>query len=87
MNDALEMEGIDDLSLAPDERQYMSVISQHDNLVRLNVIATCMGQSSRGLSQNLEPFLIRTGLLTKDPKNGCRMLTSKGIEHIKNCVI
>jgi Holliday junction DNA helicase RuvB len=83
LNTTLEMEGIDNLSLTEQERKYLSIVAQHNNLVRLNVIATCMGQSSRGISRNLEPFLIRIGLLTKDPRNGCRMLTSKGIAHIK----
>lgn len=79
----LEMEGIDELSLTPEERQYMSIVGAHDNLARVNVIATIMAVSSRALSQNLEPFLIRTGLLTKDARTGCRTLTKKGLDHIQ----
>lgn len=78
----LEMEGIDSAGLTLEERQLLSIVHQHNNLVRLNVVATCMGQSSRSISTNLEPYLIRTGLLTKDPKNGCRALTDKGLNYI-----
>ncbi len=79
----LEMEGIDSAGLTLEERHLLSIVHQHNNLVRLNVIATCMGQSSRSISTNLEPYLIRTGLLTKDPKNGCRALTEKGLNYIQ----
>ena len=87
MIDTLEMEGIDNLSLTPEERKYMAIIAQNNNRVRLNIIATCMGQSNRGLSQNLEPYLIKAGLLTKDANNSCRILTAKGMGHIENCGI
>ncbi len=82
----LEMEGIDAFGLTLEERQLLSIVNQHNNLVRLNVIATCMGQSSRSISVNLEPYLIRTGLLSKDPRNGCRILTDKGINYIQQHV-
>ena len=78
----LNMEGIDSLGLTIDARKYLSIVKYHNNLVRLNVIATCLGASSRSVSTNIEPYLIRTGLLTKDPRNGCRVLTDRGIKHI-----
>ena len=82
LNTTLEMEGIDSKGLTLEERHLLTIVHQHNNLVRLNVIATCMGQSTRSISINLEPYLIRTGLLTKDPKNGCRTLTDKGLNYI-----
>jgi Holliday junction DNA helicase RuvB len=78
----LQMEGIDCMGLTIDERKYLSIVNDHNNLIRLNVIATCLGMSSRSVSTNLEPYLIRIGVLTKDPRNGCRVLTEKGIQHI-----
>jgi len=78
----LDMEGIDCLGLTLDERKYMSIVNQHNNLIRLNIIATCFGMSQRSISTNLEPYLIRIGLLSKDPKTGCRVLTDKGMQHI-----
>jgi len=80
---ALELEGIDDMSLTEIERQYLSILEEQNNLARLNVIATCLGHSARSLSHNIEPYLIRSGFVTKDPKNGCRMLTPMGLNHIR----
>ena len=86
LHSTLGMEGIDWLGLTIDERKYLSIVHQHNNLIRLNVIATCMGQSSRSISTNVEPYLIRIGLLSKDSKTGCRVLTEKGLKHIqKSC--
>lgn len=82
LNLTLKMEGIDSLGLTIDERKYLSIVNDHNNLIRLNVIATCLGVSSRSVSINVEPYLIRIGLLTKDPRNGCRVLTNKGMKHI-----
>jgi Holliday junction DNA helicase RuvB len=82
LNLTLKMEGIDSLGLTIDERNYLSIVKYHNNLIRLNVIATCLGMSSRSVSTNTEPYLIRIGLLTKDPRNGCRVLTDKGMKHI-----
>ena len=82
LNLTLKMEGIDSLGLTIDERKYLSIVQYHNNLIRLNVIATCLGMSSRSVSTNIEPYLIRIGLLTKDPRNGCRVLTNNGIKHI-----
>lgn len=78
----LKMEGIDSKGLTINERKYLSIVKSHNNLIRLNVIATCLGMSSRSVSTNIEPYLIRIGLLTKDPRNGCRVLTDNGIKHI-----
>lgn len=82
LNTTLAMEGIDCLGLTIDERKYLSIVNDHDNHIRLNVIATCFGMSSRAISTNIEPYLIRIGLLTKDSRTGCRVLTEKGIQHI-----
>lgn len=82
LESTLKMECIDSLGLTIEERKYLSIVHRHNNLIRLNVIATCMGQTSRSISTNVEPYLIRIGLLTKDPKTGCRVLTQKGLKHI-----
>ena len=54
----LYMEGIDSLGLTIDERKYLSIVNTHNNQLRLNVIATCFGMSSRSVSTNIEPYLI-----------------------------
>ncbi len=48
---------------------------------RLNVLASMLGLPTRTVSQVIEQFLMRAGLLCKD-KNGLRELTAEGREHL-----
>lgn len=77
------LHGLDSsIGLGPEEQKYLQVLSDHNGQVRLNTIAMCLGTLSRNVSQTIEPFLFRTGLITKDDKG--RMLTPKGYEYIMN---
>lgn len=77
------LHGLDSsLGLGPEEQQYLQVLLDNNRPVRLNTIAMCLGTLSRNVSQTIEPFLFRAGLITKDDKG--RMLTPKGFEYIKN---
>ncbi|HBI43343.1 MAG TPA: ATP-dependent DNA helicase RuvB [Planctomycetales bacterium] len=78
---ACELEQIDSLGLGPTEQGYLEVLAEGTN--RLNVIASMLGLPARTLSQVVEPFLLRTGLVVKDDQ-GRRELTSKGREHLSN---
>jgi Holliday junction DNA helicase RuvB len=77
------LEGTDELGLGPTEQQYLRALA--DGASRLNVIASLLGLPSRSVSEVTEPFLIRSGLLTKDDQ-GRRQLTGQGREHLlKSC--
>ena len=77
------LHGLDSsLGLEPEEQKYLQVLLENNGQVRLNTIAMCLGTLSRNVSQTIEPFLFRAGLITKDDKG--RMLTPKGYEYIKN---
>ena len=77
------LDGLDELGLNENERKYLTILSEHNGAVRLNTIAMLLGQtSSRNISQVIEPYLFRIGLITKDDKG--RMLTPKGLEHIRS---
>jgi Holliday junction DNA helicase RuvB len=78
---ACELEGIDDLGLGPTERQYLDVLA--GGASRLNVVASMLGLPARTVSQVVEPFLLRLGLIIKDDQ-GRRQLTGKGREHLSN---
>jgi Holliday junction DNA helicase RuvB len=78
---ACELEGIDDLGLGPTERQYLDVLA--GGASRLNVVASMLGLPARTVSQVVEPFLLRLGLIVKDDQ-GRRQLTGKGREHLSN---
>jgi Holliday junction DNA helicase RuvB len=77
---ACDLEQIDALGLGPLERQYLSILAAGPT--RLNVIASVLGLPSRSVSQVVEQFLVRSGLIDKD-KSGLRQLTAKGLEHVR----
>lgn len=45
------------------------------------MLSSMLGLPARTVSHVTESFLIRSGLITKD-RNGMRMLTAKGMEHL-----
>lgn len=73
------LEELDDKGLGPTEQQYLRVLA--DGTSRLNVLASVLGVPARTVSEVVEPFLIRAGLVTKDDQ-GKRMLTALGREHL-----
>lgn len=78
---ACELEQMDDLGLGPCEKRYLLILA--DGGSRLNVIASTLGLPTRTVSQVVEPFLIRLGLILKDDQ-GRRELSAKGREHLCN---
>lgn len=79
---ACELESIDRLGLGLTEQQYLRLLKEGAS--RLNVVASILGLPARTLSQVVEPFLLRQGLILKDGQ-GRRELTSKGREHLSDC--
>jgi len=76
---ACELEQIDQIGLGPNEQGYLAILAEAPN--RLNVLAARLGLPARTVAQVVEPFLIRTGLITKDDA-GRRELTAKGYDHL-----
>jgi Holliday junction resolvasome RuvABC ATP-dependent DNA helicase subunit len=76
---ACGLEQIDDLGLGTNEQQYLSILAEGPN--RLNVLASRLALPGRTVSQVIEAFLIRAGLVMKDHQ-GIRQLTAKGREHL-----
>jgi len=79
---ACALEGIDRLGLGPTEQQYLALVAEGAS--RLNVIASRIALPVRSVSQVVEPFLLRVGLICKDDK-GRRELTAMGREHLSQC--
>ena len=68
---------LDNIGLNNEERKYLHILSRYNNQqVRLGIIAMSMGTLPKNLSQTIEPYLFRAGLITKDDKG--RMLTLRG---------
>jgi Holliday junction DNA helicase RuvB len=78
---ACQLEQIDDLGLGPTEQKYLSVLS--DGAVRLNILASVLGLPAKTVSDVIEPFLVRAGLVAKDEQSR-RNLTALGREHLSN---
>lgn len=79
---ACDLESIDELGLGSSEQQYLRLLKEGAS--RLNVISSIMGLPARTVSQVVEPFLLRQGLIMKDDQ-GRRELTSKGRRHLSDC--
>lgn len=77
----LEMERLDSIGLTAPEVRYLEILHENDGSVRLNVIASRMSLHIRHVSNIIESFLIREGLVTKE--NSLRVLTQKGLNHLR----
>lgn len=73
------LEQIDLIGLDATEQHYLTCLA--DGPQRLNMLASMLGLPTKTISSVTESYLIRNGMITKD-KNGLRMLTGKGMEHI-----
>jgi Holliday junction DNA helicase RuvB len=78
---ACELEQIDTLGLGPVEQRYLRTLAEGNT--RLNVLATVIGLPGKTVTQVIEPFLIRSGLVVKDDQ-GRRQLTARGRQHLSD---
>ena len=61
---ACGLEEIDDLGLGPTEQQYLNILA--NGASRLNILASKLGLPTRTVSDVVEGFLLRSGLICKD---------------------
>jgi len=76
-----ELDRIDGKGLSSQEQRYLEFLGEGPT--RLNVLASCLGMPSKTVSDVIEPFLIRSGLVIKDG-NGRRTLTKSGMDHLSD---
>lgn len=76
---ACEIERISDLGLDNVQQKYLALLGRGP--VRLNVLASMLGVSTKVLTKTVEPFLLRQGLVVKDD-GGRRTLTEIGQDHL-----
>jgi Holliday junction DNA helicase RuvB len=69
------------MGLGPVEQRYLGIVA--GGASRLNVIASMLGLPSKTISEIVEPYLVRAGLLVKDDQ-GRRQITSGGRGHLLN---
>jgi Holliday junction DNA helicase RuvB len=80
VDEAFRLLKIDELGLDTLERQYLRTLLNGSN--KLNVLSSKTGLPSATISNVIEPFLLREGLIDKDGSN--RTITEKGKHHILN---
>ena len=78
---ACSLEQLDDVGLGPVDQRYLQAVA--NGASRLNVVASVLGLPTKTVSEVIEPFLIRAGLMVKDDQ-GRRELTAKGRDHLPN---
>jgi Holliday junction DNA helicase RuvB len=76
---ACEVERISDQGLDNQQQKYLHLLGTGP--VRLNVLASMLGVSTKALTKTVEPFLLRQGLVVKTDA-GLRTLTESGQKHL-----
>ena len=76
-----EIESIDPHGLAGNEIKYLKILYDNEGSARLNVLASRLGLHPKHVSEIIEQFLIRDGLVTKN--NSVRVLTQDGLNHFR----
>lgn len=79
---ALQMLGIDELGLDPQDRRYLETVARvfHGGPAGIEAIAHTMNAALDTLVDEVEPFLLRSELVVRTPRG--RKLTSKAYEHL-----
>ncbi|MEL7088045.1 MAG: Holliday junction branch migration DNA helicase RuvB [Planctomycetota bacterium] len=82
VDEALKLEGVDELGLDEIDRKYMTVIgtTYEGGPVGLEAVAATLGEDSGTLESMVEPYLLQIGFLARTRKG--RMLTKAGAEHV-----
>jgi Holliday junction DNA helicase RuvB len=80
---ALAMEGIDGLGLGRQDRKYLTTIMSvfGGGPAGLEAIAHTMNDSPDTLQDEIEPFLLRCGLVVRTPRG--RMVKAKAYQHLE----
>lgn len=79
---ALKMAGVDAAGLDPQDRKYLETILRvfDGGPVGVEAVAHTLNTASDTLTDSVEPFLLRTGLVVRTPRG--RKLTDAGYEHL-----
>lgn len=82
VNEALELEGVDDLGLDELDRKYLRVIATtyEGGPVGVEAIAATLGEDAGTLEEVCEPYLLQIGFLARTRKG--RQLTKAAAEHL-----
>jgi Holliday junction DNA helicase RuvB len=74
--------GIDHLGLEESSRNYVKAVSKHLRPVGLNTVSSLINESEETVSNTIEPYVLRLGLVEKTQKG--RIITQKGVDYINS---
>ena len=77
----MSLEGIDRLGLDELERRYLSILAEANGAVRVGVVAARLGLPMRTVSDIIEEYQLREGLVVRADEG--RSLTPKGLRHVR----
>jgi len=82
VNEALKLEGVDDLGLDELDRKYLRIIAEtyEGGPVGVEAIAATLGEDAGTLEEVCEPYLLQIGFLARTRKG--RQLTKAAAEHL-----
>ena len=82
LDQALALEGIDQLGLDPLDRRFLSIMARdyEGGPVGVDAMAATMGEERDTLEDVVEPFLLQVGFIRRTPKG--RQLTSAAYQHL-----
>ena len=82
VDEALKLEGVDELGLDELDRKYLKCIAEvyEGGPVGLEAVAATLGDDAGTLEQAVEPYLLQVGFLARTRKG--RQLTKAGAEHL-----
>ena len=80
--DALQMAGVDELGLDRQDRKYLETIIRvfAGGPAGVEAVAHTMNTSPDTLSDEVEPFLLRSELVVRTPRG--RVVTAKAFQHL-----
>lgn len=78
---ACELECISDLGLDHVQQKYLRLLS--NGPIRLNVLSSMLGLSTKAITKTIEPYLMRAEMIVKSD-GGQRQLTEFGRHHLSN---
>jgi len=82
VNLAFEMLGVDDTGLTNVEIKLLKTLFNAKAAIGLDNLSIMVNESNKTISQTIEPFLIRRGLIIRTGKG--RLITEKGIKYLED---
>lgn len=72
---AFEMKGVDEQGLTTVDRSYLRYLADTEDAVGLSTLASVLGESVETITESIEPYLLRQGLVERTPRG--RVATEK----------